>query len=275
MKIVRRGLEITHVSPAGEELLRYRLDLLGQVTTIPHSGSSLRIVAFSDWRVQDIRELIRFIKAQKKRPDLILYAGDDVKRFRPAGRNLFQQIGKLSANGLCAVAGNDDPPACRDLIAGQHVYAVHSCALVLGRFAVVGAEGAPLFQNDTEHRNMGHLLYPERVCSADEALANLGPCKQKAYHRFTRPSIWRFGFPSAVRDPKHGSRPLREFLEAAANSLLCVCGHVHRCGGQCARAGNCVVVNAASHDSPGDAGKVAIIDVRNGRVSAVNWHPIT
>lgn len=257
-------------------MLRYRLDLLGQVTTIPHSGSSLRIVAFSDWRVQDIRELIRFIKAQKKRPDLILYAGDNVKRFRPAGRNLFQQIGKLSANGLCAVAGNDDPPACRDLIAGQHVYAVHSCALVLGRFAVVGAEGAPLFQNDTEHRNMGHLLYPERVLALQmkrwrtSALAN-----KKLIIVSHAPPFGVLDFPARYGTRSIGSRPLREFLEAAANSLLCVCGHVHRCGGQCARAGNCVVVNAASHDSPGDAGKVAIIDVRNGRVSAVNWHPIT
>jgi Icc-related predicted phosphoesterase len=72
-----------------------------------------------------------------------------------------------------------------------------------------------------------------------------------------------------------GSRPLREFLEADANSLLCVCGHVHRCGGKSATVGQCLVVNAASHDSPGDVGKVTIIDIRNGKLSAVDWHAIT
>jgi Icc-related predicted phosphoesterase len=236
VKIIRRGLEIRYVNSAGVDVRRYTLDLLRHVTEMPRTGSSLRIVAFSDWRVQDIGKLIRFVKAQKKRPDLILYAGDDIKRFRPPRRNLFQQIARLSVNGLCAVAGNDDPPACRDLIAGKHVYAVHSCALVLGRFAVVGAEGAPLFQNDTEHRNIGRLLYPERVTALQTKRWRTSVLAKKKLIIVSHAPP--FGvLDSAVRYGPYGprsigSQPLREFLETDTNSLLCVCGHVHRCGGQ-------------------------------------------
>lgn len=42
---------------------------------------NLRLVAFSDWRVNSISELIKFIKSIKPRPDLILYGGDDNERF--------------------------------------------------------------------------------------------------------------------------------------------------------------------------------------------------
>ena len=41
----------------------------------------LKILAFSDYRVQDIEVLINFIQKMKNKPDLILYAGDDVNRF--------------------------------------------------------------------------------------------------------------------------------------------------------------------------------------------------
>jgi len=255
MKIIRRGLEIRCVNSAGVDVRRYTLDLLGRVTEIPRTGSSLRIVAFSDWRVQHIGGLIHFIKAQKKRPDLILYAGDDVQRFRPPRRNLFAQIARLSVNGLCAVAGNDDPPACRDLIVGRHVHAVHSCALVLGRFAVVGVEGAPLFREDTEHRNIGRLLYPERVLARQmmrwrtPALAN-----KKLIILSHAPPFGVLDFAVRYGPRSIGSRPLREFLEADTNSLLCVCGHVHRSGCPTSPVGQCLVVNGASHAPHGDVG---------------------
>jgi len=41
----------------------------------------MRILAFSDWRVQSIDELINFVKSLDKKPDVIVYGGDDVNRF--------------------------------------------------------------------------------------------------------------------------------------------------------------------------------------------------
>lgn len=49
---------------------------------IPNKGT-LKILAFSDYRIHDINTLINFIKNFKDKPDIIIYAGDDVKRFVP------------------------------------------------------------------------------------------------------------------------------------------------------------------------------------------------
>jgi len=47
-----------------------------------HKGP-LKILAFSDYRVHDINELLDFVKGLKEKPDLIVYAGDDIRRFVP------------------------------------------------------------------------------------------------------------------------------------------------------------------------------------------------
>ncbi len=55
-----------------------------------HSGP-LRLVAFSDYRAQDIELFIDELSKLQPRPELILYAGDDIERFRPPnGKNLFE-----------------------------------------------------------------------------------------------------------------------------------------------------------------------------------------
>ena len=48
---------------------------------------TLRILAFSDWRIQKINDVFLFV--QKIEPvDLIIYAGDDICRFQ--GRKVFR-----------------------------------------------------------------------------------------------------------------------------------------------------------------------------------------
>jgi hypothetical protein len=49
-------------------------------------------------------------------------------------------------------------------------------------------------------------------------------------------------------DEAIGSTALREFIDAEDHVPLVVCGHVHRCGGQCQTVGRTVVVNVSSHD---------------------------
>ncbi|KKM72788.1 hypothetical protein LCGC14_1416990 [marine sediment metagenome] len=41
----------------------------------------MKIVAFSDWRVQNIEHFIEYLKGLKEKPDVIVYAGDDLERF--------------------------------------------------------------------------------------------------------------------------------------------------------------------------------------------------
>ncbi len=273
-KIICKGLEVTLVDSEGKEVSRYRLDVLRKVARVPYRGASLRAIAFSDWRVQDIGASIRFIKAQKK-PDLILYAGDDIRRFRPARKNHFEEIAKLSRFGLCVVAGNDDPAETRQLITGQNVYPVHSCALVLGHFAIVGVDGAPLSNELGPNYNIGRLLYPEHVLALQMKRWKTRDFRHKKLIIVSHtPPYGVLDFAVRFGPHKIGSRPLRDFLDSSPNSLVCVCGHVHRCGGQTAKVGTTLVVNAASHDSLGEPGKVAIIQIDKDDSVSVEWHLI-
>ncbi len=151
-----------------------------KIANVSHPNDSLRLIAFSDFRVQDLDSLVRFLKSQVQ-PDLILYGGDDVRRFHETGANLFERLAEISRYGICAVAGNDDPPDLRNLITGRNVYAVHSCPLVLGPFGIVGIEGAPQFpmkDRFDKNYNKGYLLYPESILKW-----HLGHWKKGALHQ--------------------------------------------------------------------------------------------
>jgi Icc-related predicted phosphoesterase len=232
-------------------------------------------VAFSDWRVQDISNLVRFLETGR-RPDLIVYAGDDVERFRASGKNYFEELARLARYGLCAVAGNDEQPEHRELIKGRGVYAVHSSPLVLGHFAVVGLEGAPLFRGDA-NRNKGYLMYPLTV---REALLRSWISRFHGKKLIIVSHAPPFGvLDFAVRYARDhiGCQALRQFLDTSNAAILCVCGHVHRYGGEVAKVGQTLVVNAASHDRYGEPGKVARITITKGRVSPdrVQWQLLT
>lgn len=122
---------------------------------VAKSTKALRIVAFSDCRVQDLEAIAWWIDSGSEKPDLIIYAGDDVGRFVPDPEtNYFERIASLSRYGLVAVTGNDDLPEQRSLIRGHKVYEVHSQPVALGRFLIVGAEGAPA-------PGIGFTLHPE------------------------------------------------------------------------------------------------------------------
>ncbi|MGA2663607.1 MAG: TM0106 family RecB-like putative nuclease [Nitrososphaerales archaeon] len=43
----------------------------------------MRVLAFSDYRIQDVDVLLDFVQRMDKKPDLILYGGDDIDRFGP------------------------------------------------------------------------------------------------------------------------------------------------------------------------------------------------
>jgi Icc-related predicted phosphoesterase len=49
---------------------------------LQHNGT-LKILAFSDYRIHDIGTLIDFISSLKDEPDIIIYGGDDIRRFSP------------------------------------------------------------------------------------------------------------------------------------------------------------------------------------------------
>jgi len=67
--IARARIDVTELLP------RY-------IVEFKHEGS-LKILAFSDYRTQNLEEIIKFVKNLNEKPDLIVYAGDDLNRFAP------------------------------------------------------------------------------------------------------------------------------------------------------------------------------------------------
>lgn len=212
------------------------------------------MIAFSDCRVQSLAQILRWISARVPRPDLILYAGDDIARFRPnSSTNYFELLAAHARLGLCAVAGNDDDPETRELIAGRDVHAVHSTPYEADGWLVVGLEGS-------QAPGIGPLQHSSRAITAHlkHSLANSGK-KPIIILSHSPPKgcvdrARRFGL-------RHiGSEALRKAVRARTGVRLIVCGHAHLCGGQSDYCGNAFVLNIASHDNaPDEPAKLAEI----------------
>ena len=65
----------------------------------PSGTPALRIAAFSDFRVQDMPKTLELVKSLK--PDVTLYAGDDVRRFGPLQTGTLERL--LAENGHARV----------------------------------------------------------------------------------------------------------------------------------------------------------------------------
>lgn len=233
-------------------------------------GRTLTILAFSDCRVQSLGDLVAWVRNYAGPFDLILYGGDDVRRFRPdPDTNYFEQLAAETRYGLCAVAGNDDLPSARECIAGNKVYDVHRSPLLIGDFCVLGVEGAPTEPNEP---GIGFLLLDE----ADIA-EHLRTAKKVAGRRtiiVLSHAPPRGCLDTAVRFGQRqiGSRALATWLRHTRQARLVVCGHVHRCGGCDEQFARGWVVNAASHDEPGSPLRVARINLARDRFTPwIHW----
>lgn len=48
----------------------------------------MKIVAFSDWRNKKVRTFLEYLGNLKEKPDLILYAGDDIQQINRVNSTL-------------------------------------------------------------------------------------------------------------------------------------------------------------------------------------------
>ncbi|MCI0404522.1 MAG: hypothetical protein L0209_00360, partial [candidate division Zixibacteria bacterium] len=129
-----------------------------------HKLRDLIILAISDIRSQPLDDLLAHLNRKKDdiandRPDIIIYAGDDVVRFRQSNRNYFQELASLARFGLVGVIGNDDGPDARKHFKGRRVYEVHTQPVLIGDILIIGLEGAP----DRKGVAIGSPLYREAV----------------------------------------------------------------------------------------------------------------
>jgi len=156
-RIVCKGLDATRVNSAGEAVSRYRpgiaqKDCDGPLSRYESQNRGIfRLASPRDWSVDSISPL-----SEETRFDCLCRTRH--KTIRPPRKNYFQEIAGLARFGICVVAGNDDPADTRQLMTGRSVYPVHPCALLLGRFAIVGVDGAPLSNDLRPKYNLGYLL---------------------------------------------------------------------------------------------------------------------
>jgi hypothetical protein len=221
----------------------------------------VRILAISDLRVQRLSDVEAVARAV--RPELILYAGDDVARFGP-GPNSWSRLALSVPHGLAGVIGNDcreddcsafQQPGCHDL---------HKEPYLLGDFAILGLQGAPAEEGES---GIGFTLYSE-----DESRRHL---ERQLHAVGDRPTILvshapphgvldlavRFGLKNA------GAPAVLELIKQPSLKAV-VCGHVHLQGGQQVRYGHCLVVNCASHDDSGSPLRYSVLEWNGREVSA-------
>lgn len=241
----------------------------------------MNILAFSDYRVQDIDTLVDFIQGFIYKPDLILYAGDDVGRFVESDggsekiiRNRFEELAALSKYGLCVVIGNDDSPDVKEWIKGRNVHDVHRAPFIAGDFAIVGVEGA-IYSPDAPENRIGFSLISEQQAKEhlDKTVAKIPRNLGVIVLSHTPPRnvldlALRFGHRNI------GSKTLRKFIYKNSNRIpLVVCGHVHLQGGKSERIKQTTVINAASHDYEGADGRIALIQLAGKEVN-VEWREL-
>ena len=218
----------------------------------------MRLLCFSDWRIQPIEDIYRLLNNMDEKPDFILYGGDDIDRFQEELTNHFSQIAKLSRQGhILVVAGNDDSVLLKTVFKSEGIIDLHDSCFSFDNFAFLGLEGST--------RGPGLLQYSEKEVNKHlEKQLKESNGKTFIVLSHTPP----FGtldlgirFADPVAGVTHiGSTALRDFVTKSQPALV-ICGHAHSQGRRIDRIGRTSVLNIASHDSPGSAGNFALVEI--------------
>jgi len=226
-------------------------------------------MAFSDWRIHDVESPL--MAAQKIKPDLIIYAGDDVARFGPeqnSGRNIFSEMAKHSKHGVFAIIGNDCSKENKKILKAPRVYDLHRAPRTIESTGFVGLEGATREISNP----VGYVLYSGKEIKRHlySAFKKISKSKKIILVSHNPPSgvldlACRFGVDHI------GSKEIRSFILRNKQVIINVCGHVHSRGGQSEYLGKCLVINAANHDGEGAEERIAVIDTGKEKIS-LEWY---
>jgi len=243
---------------------------------MPSTPRRLRLLVCSDLRVQSIPDLIAWVGQLEVQPDLIVYAGDDVGRFRPDVQvNYWSDLAAAATYGLVAVRGNDDDPETTPAITGHRVVDLARSSWTIGDFVFHGAEGS---ETTPSRPGIGYLLRrPATIRNELEYRLRAARGKTHVLVAHSPPygvldDALRFTLGGGLR--RIGSKAIRSITKETKRLRLVCCGHCHLQGGQHAKLGNSLVVNAASHDSVGSPARVAIVALTHEGVQGVEWHEL-
>ena len=236
----------------------------------------LRLLVCSDLRVQSLPELIAWVRRRPVPPDLIVYAGDDIGRFRPDDDvNYWSELADCASHGLVGVRGNDDDPEWTPPIAGRRVVDLGRRSFRLGEFAFHGVEGTEYLPGESD---IGYLLRSPSVIARDLAQRLCAtPARTHILVSHSPPHgvldrAMRFSLGGGLRSI--GSRAVRQAVERRRAIRLVCCGHCHLMGGQDATLRQARVVNAASHDQGGARARVAELELTHDGVTTIEWQEL-
>jgi len=227
----------------------------------------MRILAFSDWRVQRISDIFDFFSTLNEPVDLILYAGDDIDRFKKNRVNYFSKLAdKTTMKKVLVVKGNDDIFG-KGVLRGKNVHDLHEEPYIYKNFAFLGSEAATSGPG---------LTYPEKYVKKHlEGQFNQVNGKKLVIVSHSPPyGILDYGIRFASQDKgthNIGSKSLRKFIQQHSAKLV-ICGHCHSQGTLSYTFGNTMVANVSSHDDPGAKGNFALIDLNENSKPIIQWY---
>ncbi len=227
----------------------------------------MRLLAFSDWRVHSIPNLVQYVRRLNPPVDFILYAGDDVGRFQERGVNSFSELAKLTRqHRVLAVIGNDDTPAVRRVLAAEGVHDLHRAPFTFHEYGFLGLEASTTGPAVVQH--------PERAVAIHLARQHktLGAKKLIVLSHAPPFGVLDRGIRFAAREgsPHHiGSTALKAFVDRTRPRLV-LCGHCHSQGRRAEQLEDTLIMNVASHDDPRIYGCFAILEIGN-RIEH-EWH---
>jgi len=214
----------------------------------------MKVLAVSDWRVQDINLLYEVLDSRDD-IDSIVYAGDDLDRFHDGDTNHLAELGAATTTGnVFAVRGNDDfPSTAAPLFEASNVHDVHNEPYVIDDTAFIGQEGSlentpDIFSiRKTRSRHTRSAVRGRRGCDASVSDHHTPPFGTLDYAK-------RFG------QRPIGSHAVADTITTYSPTVI-VCGHCHLMGGRTAVHSGVPVLNIACHDDLGADARYATIDL--------------
>jgi Icc-related predicted phosphoesterase len=227
----------------------------------------MKILAFSDWRSQNIDDIFRFIETISEPIDVILYAGDDVRRFHSDKINYFTKLAKYTRQKkVLAVIGNDDGQIGKSILQGKNVYDIHEEPMIIGDFGFMGLEGAtsgPGFCYSEKYVEK-HLKKQYKKMKSKQLIIVSHPPPH---------GILDYGIRFATEDEEThniGSKSLKNFISKKDTQLV-VCGHCHSQGGISQKDHNTTIANVSSHDDTNAKGNFALIELNGNTEPQIQW----
>ena len=268
----------------------------------------MKILAFSDWRVQDIEQFIYYLERLEEKPDIIVYAGDDIRRFNHVPyMALPKDLRRKYREELIEIQepfGTFDKNVIKEIIFLNEVeykneenkfekiasFSRHGLFVVAGnddppycKKAINGEKVFDVHDNpviiddfaiigiEGSTGEIGRFLYTEKEIE-NHLKTKINQVGDRQIIIVSHsPPFEILDFSIRFGNGHIGSSALRDFIEKNSDKVRAVIsGHAHLQGGKYKEHKTTYVVNCASHDNYGAPGRIALIDISDDDVD-IAW----